>query len=346
MRPFPQSVFGAVGFLCAAAATCAEDQVYWSDAGRGVIERSSLDGSHRVLLIQGIAPSGIAVDGRAGLRYWAECARAGIRRSFVHRSEIETLVTSHLYRPTDIELDLAGGRMYWSDYGGTIGRANLDGGNMQILYMYSGVLPAGLALDVPGGMIYWTDQMTQKIWRGPIDGGVGQVLIGTGLYEPTDIELDLAAQKMYWTDVISSSIARANLDGSNVEYVFVAAVIAPFGLGLDAPRQWLYFTDPRTLRVLRADFKGTQVETLIGGELVKPAGLALCLAPGGAIPGDLNCDGLVNFGDINPFVLALTNPAAWQAQYPNCPYANGDINADGRVDFGDINPFVALLSNP
>jgi hypothetical protein len=60
--------------------------------------------------------------------------------------------------------------------------------------------------------------------------------------------------------------------------------------------------------------------------------------------GDLNCDGTVDFGDINPFVLVLTDAAAWQAAYPGCPIANGDINSDGSVDFGDINPFVALLS--
>lgn len=63
--------------------------------------------------------------------------------------------------------------------------------------------------------------------------------------------------------------------------------------------------------------------------------------------GDLNCDGAVNFGDINPFVLFLSNFPAWQMAYPGCPPSNGDINGDGAFpDFGDINPFVALLSNP
>jgi hypothetical protein len=32
--------------------------------------------------------------------------------------------------------------------------------------------------------------------------------------------------------------------------------------------------------------------------------------------------------------------------YPNCDPLAGDINADGQVGFGDINPFVALLANP
>jgi hypothetical protein len=61
-------------------------------------------------------------------------------------------------------------------------------------------------------------------------------------------------------------------------------------------------------------------------------------------PGDLNCDGSVNFGDINPFVLALTDPAGYSSAYPNCSLLNADINGDGSVTFGDINPFVALLT--
>ncbi len=65
------------------------------------------------------------------------------------------------------------------------------------------------------------------------------------------------------------------------------------------------------------------------------------LNPG--IAGDLNCDAAVNFGDISPFVLALTDPSAYQQAFPNCSTMNGDINGDGSFDFGDINPFVALL---
>jgi len=62
--------------------------------------------------------------------------------------------------------------------------------------------------------------------------------------------------------------------------------------------------------------------------------------------GDLNCDGYINFGDINPFVLYLSNYDAWQATYPECSPCNGDINCDGTYgqgEFPDINPFVALM---
>ena len=61
--------------------------------------------------------------------------------------------------------------------------------------------------------------------------------------------------------------------------------------------------------------------------------------------GDLNCDGQVSFGDINPFVLYLSNYSVWQTTYAGCNPKNGDINDDGNYPgFGDINPFVTLLS--
>lgn len=97
----------------------------------------------------------------------------------------------------------------------------------------------------------------------------------------------------------------------------------------------------------------------LDGELVKPDGPWLLPSgdgrPGGdavtrlvvTVPGDLNCDGVVDFGDINPFILALANWELWKLTYPECPEQNADINGDGHYGgangFGDINPFVELL---
>jgi hypothetical protein len=73
----------------------------------------------------------------------------------------------------------------------------------------------------------------------------------------------------------------------------------------------------------------------------------LCVNTGyGSWRGDLNCDGTANFGDINPFILALSSgETTYYNTYPNCHYYNGDINCDGNVDFGDINPFVQCMVN-
>lgn len=60
--------------------------------------------------------------------------------------------------------------------------------------------------------------------------------------------------------------------------------------------------------------------------------------------GDMNCDGEVNNFDIDAFVLALTDPAAYAIAYPDCDPMNGDVNGDGRLDNFDIDPFVDLLT--
>lgn|GEM_PF-3868735 len=62
-------------------------------------------------------------------------------------------------------------------------------------------------------------------------------------------------------------------------------------------------------------------------------------------PGDLNCDGAVNFDDIDPFTLALGNKPGYEAQYPNCNWRLADINGDFRVNFNDVNLFVAALGS-
>lgn len=62
------------------------------------------------------------------------------------------------------------------------------------------------------------------------------------------------------------------------------------------------------------------------------------------IPGDLNCDGVISFADINAFVLALSDASAYAAQDPHCDVMLADCNGDAVVSFADVNPFVALVT--
>ncbi len=59
--------------------------------------------------------------------------------------------------------------------------------------------------------------------------------------------------------------------------------------------------------------------------------------------GDMNCDGAVDFFDIDPFVLAITDPAGYAGEYAECDILAGDCNDDGLVNFFDIEPFVELI---
>lgn len=60
--------------------------------------------------------------------------------------------------------------------------------------------------------------------------------------------------------------------------------------------------------------------------------------------GDINCDGHIDYDDIDPFVLAMTGEDAFHAVYPDCNWYNGDVNCDLTVNYDDIDPWVALLT--
>ncbi len=62
------------------------------------------------------------------------------------------------------------------------------------------------------------------------------------------------------------------------------------------------------------------------------------------LAGDANCDGVISVGDINPFVLAITDRDAYQQQFPDCNLATADTNGDGQLSVGDINSFVLLVT--
>jgi hypothetical protein len=138
-------------------------------------------------------------------------------------------------------------------------------------------------------------------------------------------------------------------------YVDFAAGINVMGGQLptqaDAPLAHLTFAALATTSVTSVRFRPhappTQLSTADGQPLL-PALVdtpPLQVSPACALHlGDLDCDGDVDFDDINPFVLALSDPVGYGALYPNCQVLNGDCNQDGQVDFDDINAFVALLS--
>jgi hypothetical protein len=62
------------------------------------------------------------------------------------------------------------------------------------------------------------------------------------------------------------------------------------------------------------------------------------------LAGDLNCDGVISYADINPFVQALSDQTTYETHFPDCIRLNADVNGDGVVSYADINPFVARLA--
>ncbi len=59
--------------------------------------------------------------------------------------------------------------------------------------------------------------------------------------------------------------------------------------------------------------------------------------------GDPNCDGIIDFDDVDAFVAALASAEAYARLYPSCDAMLADIDGSGQIDFDDIEPFVACL---
>jgi len=63
------------------------------------------------------------------------------------------------------------------------------------------------------------------------------------------------------------------------------------------------------------------------------------------ILGDFDDSGLTNLIDINAFVLAITDPVAYAAQYPQVDFlGTGDFTGNGTVNLEDIPGFVAVVA--
>ena len=75
-------------------------------------------------------------------------------------------------------------------------------------------------------------------------------------------------------------------------------------------------------------------------------GFARAVCKFGEMLGDMNCDDVVDRLDIDPFVLALTDPSGYESEYPACDIGSGDMNGDGAVNLFDIDPFVEALGGP
>ncbi len=60
--------------------------------------------------------------------------------------------------------------------------------------------------------------------------------------------------------------------------------------------------------------------------------------------GDMDRNGKTDTDDINPFILAITDPNGYQAMYGLDPNLIGDCDSSGNMDTDDINPFVALIT--
>lgn len=71
---------------------------------------------------------------------------------------------------------------------------------------------------------------------------------------------------------------------------------------------------------------------------------AIVCAPIPPYAGDVNCDGTIDFFDIDAFILAYFDAAGYEAAYPDCDILRADCNYDGVINWVDISKFVSFIT--
>lgn len=259
----------------------------------------------------------------------------------------EDLVTDAVMAPVDVALDLAAGKMYWTegflaDF--MISRADLDGSNVELLV--TGLIsPSGIELDVPGGKIYWTDIGSAKIQRANLDGSQAEDLVTMGALLPVDIALDLPHGKMYWTEASPGEymVLRANLDGSGQEGLLASLGTDPSGIAVDSSGGKVYWTDRATSKIQRANLDGTDVQDVVTtpASLIEPVRIALDLVAGQiywteASPADFMISRANLDGSEGEFLITgLTSPSGIALDI-TAPPCSADFNGDGGINAADL----------
>ena len=233
------------------------EKLYWGERSKsgGVIKRADFNGTNvEALVTLSNVPRGIVIDSAANKLYWTNsdlqiqtatlngedintviqleedileerkksCSSGGwflfliVPISYGGGCSTETIQTN-LTSPTDIALNAADGRLYWTEFSGRIRRVNLDGTGLGTLLPEIGS-PYGIT--VAGDKIYWTEEIDEnsgKIQRANLNGTNTETLATVqGL--PTGISIDTAADKIYWANSLGG-IQRTDLNGGEVEAV-------------------------------------------------------------------------------------------------------------------------------
>ena len=237
--------------------------VYWTIMGRprendGAIERVDLDGGNLTTVVPAggtFTPKQLRLDAVHRKLYWSDREGMRVMRANLDGSNVETLVeTAHGDTArvdarnwcVGIALDVAGGKVYWTQKGGdnagvgSIRRASLEipkgedaGHRSDIEVLFDGLPePIDLDLDLSERLMYWTDRgdapRGNTVSRAPMNPPPGtsprertdQQIVMRNLKEAIGVALDRPGRRVYATD-LGGTVYSASLDGADQKVVLM-----------------------------------------------------------------------------------------------------------------------------
>ncbi len=266
--------------------------IYWTErTDTGSILKANLDGTGSQTILTGAAAapqgahafSGIALDESNDVLYAGDAN--ALFRANLDGSNRTTLVNVTNHHPqmgiVDVELDLMHGKVYWTNGGLDVSRANLDGSNPETVLSFplgGDILISGLAVDPVRGKLFYDDfelVNNRGIYSANLDGSNPTLIVDFGPdsattnpnHSPMQLAVDVASGKLYWNDSVTDAIYRVNEDGTGaIDTVAQGFLNLSVPLKFDAPGHQLYFVEdattsgdlPSTIKRVNPDGTGIQ----------------------------------------------------------------------------------------
>lgn len=178
----------------------------------------------------------------------------------------------------------------------------------------------------------------------------GQRAISIETYAEQFVVAQYAAPRDAPRDAVTIQVLSEPADGvpcwlSQDDFGLCAAMSTPGRADVLAGERVTLHVPPRTeelvfVRWRAADGSGEVGEPALHGA---PLADASWLAEF-ALLGDMNDDGVLDKYDVDPLILAISDPRAYERLFPGVGRApRGDLNGDGALDERDIEPFVERL---
>ena len=213
----------------------AADQLYWTDADAGTLNRADRDGGNAEVVATGMGDiRDVALDAPNDRAYVADRTNDAIWEIVLSTGQ-----ATILYDNTTHGL---------------------------------GQLPVGL--DVHNGQLYITcvEIDAEAVWVGNVDGsGVSRILDYAAAGYGYGIAVDRVNDKLYFDNTDGGTVLRSNLDGTNVEVMFDTGNRV-YGLVVDNANGKLYYTERNSGNVYMANLDGTDI-TVVGSGYTDPRGV-------------------------------------------------------------------------
>ena len=106
--------------------------------------------------------------------------------------------------------------MYWTDVGGSIERASMDGRNRTVIHNTALGQPNALTLDYSTQKLYWLDSQLYILQSSNVDGTDRITLLTmlTGIAGGHPLYITTSRGSLYWTDDDRRNIRAFNSSGS------------------------------------------------------------------------------------------------------------------------------------